>query len=155
MKNLEDSLKFYTKVLGLVEIQRGGDKKEGIYVLLKDRRSGQRLELNWYPEGSPFAAPYVVGEGLDHFEVRVKSLPETLARLKRFGIKPATRKLWSNRKVVSQLRKTSKGRKEMRQDIWKTETGHNIAYVQDPNGIFLCLYDHPEEPWEGPIPDHY
>ena len=27
--------------------------------------------------------------------------------------------------------------------------------IQDPDGIFCCLYDHPEEPWEGPIPDHY
>ncbi len=27
--------------------------------------------------------------------------------------------------------------------------------IQDPDGIFFCLYDHPEEPWKGPIPDHY
>jgi len=27
--------------------------------------------------------------------------------------------------------------------------------IQDPDGIFFCLYDYPEEPWEGPIPDHY
>jgi hypothetical protein len=30
-----------------------------------------------------------------------------------------------------------------------------VAYIQDPDGDFLCLYDHPEEEWEGPIPDHY
>ena len=81
------------KVLGLVEIYRAGDE-ESTCVLLKDKRSGQRLELNWYAETSPFAAKYVLGEALDHFEVRVKSLKETLERLKKLGIKPATKKLW-------------------------------------------------------------
>jgi catechol 2,3-dioxygenase-like lactoylglutathione lyase family enzyme len=154
VKNLDESLRFYTRVLGLVEIDRGGDE-DGIYVLLKDRRSGQRLELNWYSEASPFAAAYEPGEGLDHFEVRVKDLKSTLKRLKKLGITPATKKLWVNQKAVRQLRKDPGGRAMMRKDVWVTKTGHNIAFIQDPNGIFLCLYDHPEEPWEGPIPDHY
>lgn len=155
VKDLDDSLRFYTEVFGLVEIHRGGDEKEGIYVLLKDPTSRQRVELNWYPEDSPFAAPYSVGEGLDHFEVRVRSLPETLRRLKKLGIKPATRRLWTNKTAVRKLLKGKRGREEMKLDVWKTRSGHNIAYIQDPNGIFLCLYDHPEEPWGGPIPDHY
>ena len=154
VKNLEESLDFYTKVLGLVEIHRGGDE-DGTYVLLKDLRSGQRLELNWYSEESPFAARYVPGEALDHFEVRVRNLHKTLERLKKLGIEPATRKLWANQKAVRKLMKDPRGREMIRKDLWVTKTGHNIAYVQDPNGIFLCLYDHPEEPWEGPIPDHY
>src|SRR5207249_3253683 len=75
--NLERSIEFYTKVFDLEQIDRGGDD-EGKYVLFRDRRSGQRLELNWYAERSPFWTPYVSGEALDHFEVRVKSVPETL-----------------------------------------------------------------------------
>ena len=43
----------------------------------------------------------------------------------------------------------------MEEDVWTSRNGHRIAYIQDPDGIFFCLYDHPEEPWEGPIPDHY
>jgi len=76
--NLERSIEFYTKVFDLEEIDRGGDD-EGKYVLLRDRRSGQRVELNWYAERSPFWTPYVPGEALDHFEVRVKSVPDTLS----------------------------------------------------------------------------
>src|SRR5437867_8865869 len=89
--NLEKSIDFYTKVFDLEEIDRGGDV-ESTYVLFKDRHSGQRLELNWYAESNPFWAPYVVGESLDRFEVRVKSVPETMERLKKLGILPATKK---------------------------------------------------------------
>ena len=143
-----------TKVFDLEQIDRGGDD-EGKYVLFRDRRSGQRLELNWYAERSPFWTPYVSGEALDHFEVRVKSVPETLERLKKFGIAPATRKLWVNRKTVATLKEDPKFHKLMEEDVWTSRNGHRIAYIQDPDGIFFCLYDHPEEPWEGPIPDHY
>ena len=152
--NLERSIDFYTKVFDLEEIDRGGDE-EGKYILFRDRRSGQRVELNWYTEGSPFWAPYVPGEALDHFEVRVKSVPETLERLKGLGVLPATRKLWVNRTTVKKLKADPKFEKLMEEDVWLSRKGHRIAYVQDPDGIFFCLYDHPEEPWEGPIPDHY
>ncbi len=152
--DLARSLKFYTEVLGLEEIYRAGDE-ESTYVLLRDRHSGQRLELNWYAESSPFAAPYPLGEALDHFEVRVKSVPEVLERLGALGIPPATKKLWSNRRVVDELRKDPKMAETMEKDVWTVKSGHRIAYIQDPDGIFLCLYDHPEAPWGGPIPDHY
>lgn len=35
-------------------------------MLLVDRKTGQRLELNWFPKGSSFAVSYADGEGLDH-----------------------------------------------------------------------------------------
>jgi lactoylglutathione lyase len=152
--DLAKSLDFYTKVLGLQEVDRGGDY-EATYVLLKNPRSGHRLELNWYAESSPFACPYVPGEALDHFEVRVKSVPETLERLRALGIGPATRKLWVNRKAVETLEADAHMKQVMGQDVWTLKSGHRIVYIQDPNGIFLCLYDHPEENWDGPIPDHY
>ena len=152
--DLARSLKFYTEVLGLEEIQRAGDE-DSTYVLLRDRHSGQRLELNWYAESSPFAAPYTLGEALDHFEVRVMSVPEVLERLRALGMQPATRTLWANRRVVEELRKDPKMAELMEKDMWTSKSGHRIVYVQDPDGIFLCLYDHPEEPWGGPIPDHY
>ncbi len=152
--DLERSLRFYTEVLGLVEIHRGGDE-DGTFVLLKDPRSGQRLELNWYADDNPFAVPYVPGEALDHLEVRVRSVPEVLERLKGLGISPATKKLWVNREGIEKLKDDPRLAKLMAEDVWTSSTGHRIAYIQDPDGIFLCLYDHPEEPWDGPIPDHY
>jgi len=141
-------------VFDLEEIARGA-YDEGETVLFRDRRSGQRLELNWYSENSPFWAPYLAGEALAHFEVRVKSVPDTLERLKGLGIRPATRKRWVNRKGIAKLKETPKFQDRMKQDVWIGRKGHRIAYIQDPDGIFFCLYDHPEEPWEGPIPDRY
>ncbi|HYK94136.1 MAG TPA: VOC family protein [Thermoplasmata archaeon] len=152
--DLERSLQFYRSILELDEIDRGGDE-ESTYVLLRDRTSGQRLELNWYADSSPFAAPFIPGESLDHFEVRVKSVPEFLERLRTLGIHPATRKLWNNPEAVARLRKDPNSASLMEKDVWTTSKGHRIVYIQDPDGNFLCCYDHPEEPWGGKIPDHY
>src|SRR5438093_5156697 len=115
--NLERSIEFYTKVFDLEQIDRGGDD-EGKYVLFRDRRSGQRLELNWYAERSPFWTPYVSGEALDHFEVRVRSVPETLERLKKFGIAPATRKLW--------VKRQNRGETERRSEVREAHAGRHV-----------------------------
>lgn len=152
--NLERSLAFYTTILDLEELKRASDD-DSAYVLLRDRRSGQRLELNWYAESNPFYAPYVPGEGLDHLEVRVRSLPEFLDRIRAKGIVPSTRKLWVNEPVVAKARQDPTLSRWVDQDVWVTSNGHRIAYLEDPDGNFVCAYDHPEEEWEGPIPDHY
>jgi catechol 2,3-dioxygenase-like lactoylglutathione lyase family enzyme len=152
--NLERSVEFYARLLDLEELKRGGDE-DGQYVLFRDRRSHQRFELNWYPESSPFWTPYLPGEGLDHIEVRVKSVPETLERLARQGIHPVNRKLWVNPEAVRKLSSDPKGVAQLAQEVWVTKSGHHVAYIPDPDGNLLALYDHPEEPWEGPIPDHY
>lgn len=93
--NLEKSIDFYTKVFNLVEIARGGGEISK-WVLFKDPKSGQRLELNWYSDKSAYATPYVPGEGLDHIGVRVRSVADTLKRLASMGIKPSTKELGSN-----------------------------------------------------------
>jgi len=31
----------------------------------------------------------------------------------------------------------------MEEDVWVGRNGHRIVYIQDPDGIFFCLYDHP------------
>lgn len=134
--DFERSKLFYTKIFGLVELA-GYSSEEAKYVLFKDRKSGQRLELNWYANSSPYATPYLPGEGLDHIGVRVANVTETLNRLSELGIQPSTKELSSN------------------EDIWTTSTGHHVAYIKDPDGNFIELYDHPEEPPEGPVPDHY
>jgi catechol 2,3-dioxygenase-like lactoylglutathione lyase family enzyme len=152
--DLEKSLEFYRSILDLVELKRASDD-DSAYVLLKDRRSGQRLELNWYAEASPFYAPYVAGEGLDHLEVRVRDLPQFLERLKAKGIAPSTPKMWVNGPAVEKARTDPVLAKFVDADVWITTTGHRIAYLTDPDGNYICLYDHPEEEWEGPIPDHY
>jgi catechol 2,3-dioxygenase-like lactoylglutathione lyase family enzyme len=134
--DFEKSKEFYRKIFDLVELA-GYDGAESKYILFKDRRSGQRLELNWYAKGSVYDDPYVPGEGLDHIGVRVASVSETLKRLAEIGIQPATKELHSN------------------EDMWITSTGHRVAYIKDPDGNFIELYDHPEESFDGPIPEHY
>lgn len=152
--DLERAIAFYTDLLDVVELKRVVDEDSG-YVLLRDRRSGQRLELNWYREDNPFWAPFVPGEGLDHIEVRVKDVRALLERLKPRGIVPVNRHLWVNRGAVEKLRKDPEVAKFIDQEIWVTSSGHRVAYIPDPDGNLIALYDHPEEPWDGPIPDHY
>lgn len=152
--DLEKSLEFYSRILDLQELKRVQDA-DSAYVLLKDRRSGQRIELNWYAESNPFYTPYVPGEGLDHIEVRVRDVPAFLEELRKFDIRPINRTLWVNPAAVTQLRADPRMASVMEQDMWTTATGHRIAYVPDPDGNLIALYDHPEENWDDPVPDHY
>jgi catechol 2,3-dioxygenase-like lactoylglutathione lyase family enzyme len=152
--DLARSVAFYTDLLDLVELKRVVDADSG-YVLFKDRRSGQRLELNWYHESSPFWSPYTPGEGLDHLEVRVKDLPQLLERLRPKGILPVNRRLWVNAAGVQQVKSNPTQSHLLNEDVWVTSSGHRIAYIPDPDGNLICLYDHPEEDWDAPIPDSY
>jgi catechol 2,3-dioxygenase-like lactoylglutathione lyase family enzyme len=82
---LPKAVKFYTSGLGLVERSRGRMSHGGVWVLLQDPRSQQRLELNWYPRKSRFFSPFVPGEGLDHLGVRVNDIKAAGERLERAG----------------------------------------------------------------------
>lgn len=152
--DLERSVAFYTDLLDLVELKRAVDA-DSAYVLFKDRRSGQRLELNWYDPSSPFWSPFVLGEGLDHLEVRVRDVPALVERLRLKGIRPVNRTLWVNPQAVERVRSDPTQSHLLEQDVWTSPSGHRIAYIADPDGNLICLYDHPEEEWDAPIPDHY
>jgi len=152
--NMEVSIKFYTSLLDLVELKRARDD-DSEYVLFKDRRSGQRLELNWYSEKSPFYSRFSPGEGLDHLEVRVRDVPSLITKLKAQGIESVNRKLWVNQEAVKVMKSRPEDAAWLEKDIWVTSSGHHIAYIADPDGNLICLYDHPEEDFDGLIPDHY
>jgi lactoylglutathione lyase len=83
--DLARSLRFYVQGLGLEELRRGRLPHGGRRVLLADRKTGQRLELNWYPDGSPFATPYVAGEGLDHLGFSTGHASDLARRLESHG----------------------------------------------------------------------
>jgi len=119
--DLERSLKFYVGQLGL-EVERQGSQK-GDWVLLRDPRSGQRLELNWYPPGSEFATPYAPGEGLDHLGFEVSDARESYMQLTAAG-------------APSALAPFSDG------------PGEWVAYVTDPDGNWVELFSHPPRPEE-------
>lgn len=87
--DLERSVAFYTGVLRLREVRRGRMRHGGLWVLLVDPRTRQRLELNYYPPGSPYAVPFVPGEGLDHLGFRVEDPAAEVRRLRARGTKVA------------------------------------------------------------------
>jgi lactoylglutathione lyase len=122
--DLDRSLSFYKEIFGLNEVTRGDNTStgKGPYVLLRDAFSGQKLELNYYVPGSKFDTPYEPGEGLDHISFRVENVNEFVARLHQLGVEDAP---GSPNHVLS--------------------NGQRIAYVRDPDGNWIELYDHPEQ----------
>ncbi len=121
--DLDRSLDFYTRLFGLKEVGRGDntDRGGGLYVLLRDERSGLKLELNWYPPDSTYGGPYLPGEGLDHLAFRVKDVDEALARLAGEGVEAVP--------IAASLADLGSGVK--------------VAYVRDPDGNWIELYHNP------------
>ena len=115
MTNLDRSLEFYRGLLGLEEVARGDGTEQGmgIFVLLRDRRSGMKLELNWYPEGSKYDTRYTVGEGLDHIAFCVEDMQKTRTSLIANGA----------------------GATDF------AEQGGTYCYVKDPDGNWIELYE--------------
>jgi len=118
VKDLEESIKFYTKVLGMKLIDRQRiEETKGDVAGLQSGKSGKSefaLELNHYDEDSPYNTKYTVGEGLDHLAFKVEDIDKALQLAKREGY-PLLHEV-----------KTKSSR-------W--------AYIKDPNGIWieLCL----------------
>ena len=116
VRDLDRSLKFYTDVLGLKEVKRGTQYEigGGIWVLLRDEESDQRLELNWYPDNSPFAVEYLPGEGLDHIGFLVDDVREKFKELVTKGAVPT--------------------------EVDPSKTGGWVAYVKDPDGNWIEIF---------------
>ncbi len=119
--DLERSLRFYTKVLGLREVSRGDLSQygRGTWVLLRDPASRQQLELNWYPKGSQFNVPFVIGEGLDHIgfflgAVSEAALNRVYQRLLRQGAGPTS--------------------------VTPASTEGWVGYVTDPDGNWIEIF---------------
>ena len=114
VKDLEESVKFYTQVLGMKETGRGSvDATGGQTVGLVSEEGGPQLELNFYGKGSKFATEYSVGEGLDHLAFKVSDLDRALEEAAKLG------------HPVALEMKAGESR-------W--------AYIKDPNGIFIELF---------------
>jgi len=115
VKNMDESIRFYNEVLGM-KIAEKREKMEptrGEVVTLKSPNSSQLLELNFYEEESPFYAPYMNGEDLDHLAFDVENLESTISDLKRRGIE-----------IVVEPYQIGEWRE---------------AFIKDPNGIWIEL----------------
>jgi catechol 2,3-dioxygenase-like lactoylglutathione lyase family enzyme len=115
--DLKKGVRFVTRGLGLEEVRRGRTGHGGVWVLFRDPVSLQRLELNWYPTRSPFATPFVAGEGLDHLGFRVQDVRAAGRRLKSAG----ARLLW----------------------VWPKKGTPEFAYYEGPDGIWVELIRSP------------
>jgi catechol 2,3-dioxygenase-like lactoylglutathione lyase family enzyme len=91
VSNLQRSVRFYTKVLGMKAYRKGKMPHGGRYVGLKSPKSEVELELNWYPRTSRFYTPFNKRETLDHlaFTLGPGNEREGYRRLVKAGAKGA------------------------------------------------------------------
>jgi lactoylglutathione lyase len=115
VKDLDESLRFYTQVLGMKETGRSSIGATGGQVAsLVSEDGGPQLELNIYGRGSKFATKdYESGEAMDHLAFQVKDLDKALEEASKLGYPT----------VLDMKGKTSR---------W--------AYIEDPNGIWIELF---------------
>jgi len=114
VKNLDESVKFYTKLLAMKEAGRSEiEESRGQAVQLVSEDGGPTLELNYYAKGSKFATEYAVGEGIDHLAFQVGDLGKFKAEAAKAGYP-----------VILEMKSGD--------SQW--------AYIQDPNGIWLEIF---------------
>lgn len=114
VKDLEKSIGFYTKLLGMkVKGRNRIEKSKGEVVSLESEDSAFELELNYYDNDSPYYTDYTVGEALDHLAFGVEYLTRALEEAHKSGYR-----------IISEM-KSGDSR-------W--------AYVEDPNGIWIEIF---------------
>ena len=114
VKDLEKSVDFYTKVLGMKEGGRSKiEQTKGETVTLTTDEGGPVLELNYYGKGSKFNTEYLTGEGVDHLAFQVDDLNKAAEEAGKAGYS-----------LILDM-KTASSR-------W--------MYIQDPNGIWIELF---------------
>jgi lactoylglutathione lyase len=112
--DVQKSIDFYTKLLGMKVINRGKiEQTKGETIALQGEEGGFVLELNYYEKDSPFNTPYTAGEGLDHLAFKVDDLDKALEEARKAGYS-----------VILEM-KSNEGR-------W--------AYIEDPDGIWIEVF---------------
>jgi lactoylglutathione lyase len=112
--NLQRSIDFYTKLLGMkVKGRNKCQQTEGETVDLESEEGNFFLELNYYGENSPYNTKYKAGEGLDHLAFKVDDLDKALEEAHRAG----------HRTILQMKAGASR---------W--------AYIEDPDGIWIELF---------------
>jgi lactoylglutathione lyase len=114
VRNMEESLHFYTEVLGLeFERRRTIAENHAEIAFVKDPQSGARIELTHWDGKDAFEA----GEQLDHLAFEVKELDRVLMRLREKNVRVA-------------------------KEPYRLAGGTSrIAFVLDPNDVWIELIE--------------
>lgn len=120
VRDLERSIAFYRGLLGMQVLRRQKvPETTGEWAELKTKDSPVILELNWYPEGSQhFPGPYRNGDELDHIAFDCDDVDQAYQGLLAEGAKPGLPPF--------------------------DEGGTRLAYVVDPDGIWIELCGRPQ-----------
>lgn len=113
VRDLKRSVDFYTKTMGMKEVQRGKMRAGGIFVQLKDEETSQILELNYYPPECKFCEEYIEGSELDHLAFWCKNVRKSYEKVLKGGATSAI-------------------------EPWD-ESGYTLAFVRDSDGIWIEL----------------
>jgi len=113
VRDLRRSLSFYTRVMGFKEVQRGRMRAGGVFVQLKQPRSDQVLELNYYPRRTKYYERFRNGSELDHLAFWERDVERKYKEILANG-----------------------GSKAIEPFI---EGGYRLAFAKDPDGIWIEL----------------
>lgn len=113
VQDLRRSLTFYTRVLGFKKVHRGRMRAGGIFVQLKQPRSSQVLELNYYPRRTKYYERFKNGSELDHLGFWERDVDRKYGELLANG----------GSKAVEPF----------------SEGGYRLAFAKDPDGIWIEL----------------
>jgi len=112
VKNMDQSIGFYTKVLGMSLLSRREIKQNNAEIaFLETKGTNHRIELTWWRDKKDYAE----GDQLDHLAFGVKNIESTVNSMRAQGVEIAKEpySLGSSR----------------------------IAFIKDPNGIWLELIE--------------
>lgn len=112
--NLQKSIDFYTKILGMKLVGRSRvEQTKGVTAGLRSEEDGFTLELNYYEKDSPYNTKYIAGEALDHLAFQVENLDKALEEAQKAGFRTILK---------------------------MNEDAGRWAYIEDPDGIWIELF---------------
>ena len=114
VKNMDESLKFYTEIFGMRFVRRREIPENNAEIaFIEDMNSNHQIELTWWRSKTDYAE----GDQLDHLAFQVSDVEKEIERLRKLGVEIA--------KEPYALKGST----------------HKIAFVKDPNGIWIELTD--------------
>lgn len=114
VKNMDESLKFYTEVFGMKFVRRREIPENNAEIaFIEDPDGNHQIELTWWRGKNEYAE----GDQLDHFAFQVDDVEREVDRLRKIGVE------------IAKEPYSLKG------------SNHKIAFVKDSNGIWIELID--------------